>query len=339
MNTRRAGNMILLVFGLFAFNISLSQQVPEAKIQEWLELIKGGELGPEKRAIYSFSYEEKIGAIDTAGNVILPFKYDFVDGFYNGIAAVNIGGEYDNNSYPHVKGGKWGLVDSTGKEITAVEFDYVENNGVFYDLIPVEKEGKIGLIDRRGKNITPFKYDLVEYKTDDDVWMVSIKDSFYVEEELPHLGYPGYFYHDRRGLVDNSGEITEIKYNEIYFPFSNGKTKVSVLNFSEELGAHDQYGLIDTKGKELIQPEYEYLDHEIVDVSYRYFFDGLVMLKKEHKYGYANQKGKIVIPFEYDEAKRFNEGKASVSVHIKDEDGSITGAEDFQIDTKGKRIK
>ncbi len=338
MNVAKISVLILFTIGLINSNISLSQQVPDEKIQEWLSLIKGRELGPELKSLYIFAHDGKSGVIDTSGNVIVPFKYDFIDGFYNGIAAVNIGGEYQSNSYPQIKGGKWGLVDSTGKFMTDIVYDQIDHSGVFYDLIPVKKEGKLGLIDHSGKNISPFKYDQVEYKVDDDVWLVSIEDSIFINPEGLEQ-YPDYYYYRKQGLVDEGGEITPIKYNTIYFPFYEGKTRVSVAKYSDELGTHDQYGLINRKGKQIIKPEYDYLDFEIVDVNHVYYFDGLVMLRKDHKYGFANEKGKIVIPFNYDKATRFEDGRSSVSIYEKDETGVVTDSDDFQIDTKGRRIK
>lgn len=64
----------------------------------------------------------------------------------------------------------------------------------------------------------------------------------------------------------------------------------------------------------------------------------MVKLEKDQKFGYANEKGKIVIPFEFDEASGFKDGKASVVVYSKNSEGVVIGSNKFTINKKGKRI-
>ena len=42
------------------------------------------------------------------------------------------------------------------------------------------------------------------------------------------------------------------------------------------------------------------------------FSDGLCLIQKDHKYGYINKKGKVIIPVIFEEAKPFSEGLAAV---------------------------
>ena len=44
---------------------------------------------------------------------------------------------------------------------------------------------------------------------------------------------------------------------------------------------------------------------------------GLAKVKKDHKYGFVNSKGKVIIPIIYDEALNFSEGIAAVSKAAK----------------------
>lgn len=65
------------------------------------------------------------GVITADGEEIVPFgKYDWIDGFDNGIARVKIGkgasGIKDN-------GNKWGLIDEAGNEVLPVEYDEIWN--------------------------------------------------------------------------------------------------------------------------------------------------------------------------------------------------------------------
>lgn len=67
----------------------------------------------------------KWGIEDTAGNVIVPFgKYDWIDGFDQGLARVKIGKRTNgikNN------GNKWGIINENGEEVLPVEYDDIWN--------------------------------------------------------------------------------------------------------------------------------------------------------------------------------------------------------------------
>lgn len=57
------------------------------------------------------------GLLDKEGKEILPIKYTYISSFKGNFAAICIGGEKDYNSYRLIKGGKWGVIDNTGKII------------------------------------------------------------------------------------------------------------------------------------------------------------------------------------------------------------------------------
>jgi hypothetical protein len=80
--------------------------------------------------------EEKYGIIDGKGKVIVPFDYDYIADFNDGIAAVLKYDEEWNSS--------WGAVDKTGKIIVPVIYDNISifSEGVIF----VEKDEKIGII-------------------------------------------------------------------------------------------------------------------------------------------------------------------------------------------------
>ena len=73
------------------------------------------------------------------------------------------------------------------------------------------------------------------------------------------------------------------------------------------------------------------------------FHDGLVRVVKKGKYGFANQKGIIVIPRVYDGAFDFENGTAEVcrACHCNDRDSehcALTGGEWYRIDTRGRVV-
>ncbi|HTO36203.1 MAG TPA: WG repeat-containing protein, partial [Flavobacterium sp.] len=107
-------------------------------------------------------YEEngKFGYKDSIGNVIVQPKYDKVKEFYHGAAPVNIGGSYHVTEwgYTSFKGGKWGIIDQTEKEIAPIKYDYI---GTFHEgraLVAIKE--KHGYIDTTGKEVVPVIYIL-----------------------------------------------------------------------------------------------------------------------------------------------------------------------------------
>lgn len=73
------------------------------------------------------------------------------------------------------------------------------------------------------------------------------------------------------------------------------------------------WGFMDENGKELIKPQYEFVEE---------FYEGLALAGKEGKVGYIDKNNKVVIPFEYDEAFSFDEG---IAVVVKDEKYGLIG--------------
>ena len=65
----------------------------------------------------------KWGVTDLEGNIIVPFgKYDWIDGFDQGLARVKIGrvsSNQVNNS------NKWGIINEEGEEVLPVEYDEI----------------------------------------------------------------------------------------------------------------------------------------------------------------------------------------------------------------------
>ena len=75
------------------------------------------------------------------------------------------------------------------------------------------------------------------------------------------------------------------------------------------------------------------------------FHDGLVRFVKNNKYGFANERGTIVVPPVYDGAMPFDQGRAKVCSRCVDkcagdcEHHIFSGGESLLIDTKGRIVK
>jgi hypothetical protein len=87
---------------------------------------------------------KKWGFVDETGKLIISYKYDLVDGFVEGLAAVSLNG-------------KWGFIDKSGNEVIPLKYGWV--NGFSEGLAKVCFNGKYGFIDKTDKVVIPFEYD------------------------------------------------------------------------------------------------------------------------------------------------------------------------------------
>ena len=99
--------------------------------------VHGQELTPKK------DINEKWGFVDKTGKVVIPFKYDGVTDFSEGLAAVMIGN-------------KCGFIDRTGEVVIPLEYENV--TPFIYELTLVKLNNLWGCIDKTGKVIIPIIY-------------------------------------------------------------------------------------------------------------------------------------------------------------------------------------
>lgn len=97
----------------------------------------------------------KWGFIDGTFKEVVPFKYDAVTFFSDGLAAVNIGGKYYHydTDYGFV-GGKWGFIDKTGNVVIPLVYDESESGYEFEDgKAKVKLNDREFYIDKNGNEI------------------------------------------------------------------------------------------------------------------------------------------------------------------------------------------
>jgi hypothetical protein len=215
-------------------------------------------------APYYDAESELFGFKDTVNNkIIVVAKYNDVNDFSEGMAAVNVGGTWDFEDEFSIDktlyGGKWGFIDRGGKEIIPAKYDYVSNFSNGKALVTIDQ--KFGCINKLGVEFIPVKFDqIIDERSGYEVW-----------------------YGDMRGYYDKSGkEILPAIY--LYANLSgNGLTALVQSKDST-------YGLIDIKTKKnIIESKLEMAetmnkqDHFIAT--------------KNGQYAVYDFSGKPVIPF------------------------------------------
>lgn len=264
------------------------------------------------------------GLIDNKGNMLIDFKYsDIVPQWEDNVLWVNNGGVWktsEDSSSIFVEGGKWGLCDMKGNELSRFIFDCVGNYrdgsayiGVVRDgkylygvidangkvvvapkyeavgdcysegMMKVCSLGKWGLIDVSGNEIIPCKYELI---SDVKNGFVSIASKVGKNNVI------------KWGFADISGKvISECKYDRVG-EISEGMAAVCIDNL---------WGYIDSTGKLIVSPKY---------VKAKPFSEKRAVVRdaKTYLYGYINNMGEQVTDMKYTTAKSFSEGLAAVSL-------------------------
>jgi hypothetical protein len=141
------------------------------------------------------NFNGKWGFIDIDHKTVIPHWYDTASPFEGGMAEVMI-----NNSYI--------IIDKTGKMLPPNEYYEI---GSFSDgLANAKLNGKCGFIDKAGKEVISFKYD--------DVGVFS--------DGLANVKLNG-----KWGFIDKTGkEVIPCKYDEIVHNFLNGLARVKFNN-------------------------------------------------------------------------------------------------------------
>ncbi|MFW5659486.1 MAG: WG repeat-containing protein, partial [Bacteroidota bacterium] len=106
---------------------------------------------------------ERWGMIDLAtGQLVIPCEWDYINYFGGGRVFVNTGGrEVMRQGFMEYDGGKWGLFNADGQEITAPKFEYPEP--FLGSSATVTYEGFEGLLGKDGQWVMEPKYS--QFKT------------------------------------------------------------------------------------------------------------------------------------------------------------------------------
>ena len=231
------------------------------------------------------------GVINAMGTEIIPPIYDEITSWIeNGVIAVRLGNKWgyiDTNGhsfagsihYENIGGfltnkllsakynGKWGAVNQNGDVMIPFLYDYDfhfpnDNFGGYYPAA-VAINGKWGYIDTLGQEVISFKYEEAR----------AFIDGVAVVKRSNRILF----------ITTNDSLVKELKYDDIRTDYQFYHLYPVQLN--------GKWGYAKQLGEEVIAPKY---------TSAGDFKNGFAIVELGNQFGVINEKGKMIIPFEYD---------------------------------------
>ncbi|MCD5325437.1 MULTISPECIES: WG repeat-containing protein [Pontibacillus] len=230
-------------------------------------------------------------------------------------------------------GEKWGYIDRKGTIRIKPQYSYArdfQKNG----LAVVEVDNRSGVIDTKGdyvveplyESVTEFSEGRATVYKDNGFQVINEKGTILTPGPYPYIGSyqnglalfslekDGTTYY---GYLNNQGEEAIPAQYLSADPFTDARAVVQVKE--------NQFALINRDGNPFYTYNYPYVGN---------YGEGLLAFQEDRggKYGYINERGRVVIEPSYDYVQAFKEGRAVVTV-----------AEDYifrygLIDQKGKQI-
>lgn len=289
---------------------------------------------------------DKMGAMDASGRMIVPCIYDIVYNSSNGMLMV-YSGEYmtlDGGARMNKGAGQFGYISNDGTKSIAIQYDAAKSftcNRAF-----VKKGGKWGCIDTDGNLVIPYQYDYVNSFSDDRALVFS--------GTLKNNGYPD---NGTYSFIDLNGN-TIFTGIENGFSFSDGlarvvlKGKCGYINTAGELvikakwddagGFNEGLTWVISKGIPHIIDTTGNIVTKCNANNIKYigsFSDGMAYVwDKTYQYGFINEHGKLVIPCTFKYTDNFQDGYTLVR-DKKQKYGIIDKNGNFSVPCKWDEIK
>ena len=259
---------------------------------------------------------KKHGILDSLGNVLIPIKYEEI------VQAKRFGKIF----YVRNPNGTNGFVDINNSLICETNYINADYSWLWFwaNYIFAEKDGVLTIYDNKGKQIyadliVPFieNIDCDNYyvlKRPNGNWLSLRKDGKITElgsceyiTKVRNTGKAVIHKNNKAAIIDlNNGKIMSTWYKDIKY------LDDFVAIGAERSDENDYtYFLITPTGKVIAQYD---LIEGIGGNGEKYVFPcGLCLAKSNGKYGFIDNKGKVVIPFQYNDARNFTqEGYACV---------------------------
>ena len=194
-------------------------------------------------------------------------------------------GDFYQATAPFKQKGKWGLIDSSMKEVISPELDGLRDPGPDTDLLIYWKETpKYLLFSEEGKY---FKSWVMDLEKDSTLTLIEEMHNF-------HDGLAAAKSARKWGFVDTSGTfVIEPQFDEIQ-DFEHGLAAASIKR---------NWGFIDHSGQWKIKNRFRQV---------RVFKEGIAAVRGKNGWGMVDENGKWVLKAKYREVKDFEEGFALV---------------------------
>ena len=241
-------------------------------------------IGLFREGIARVAEDGKWGFVDKAGKVVVEPRYAFAHDFAGGRALVNAGGRWvyaygwPKRLGPLVlEGGKWGIVDKTGREVLKPCFETDALGGIRDQpvtvrrggLAPVKVNGKYGYADEKWNLVIPPQLD----------WAGPFS------EHLACVGLQGRF-----GYIDETQKLVVRAAYDAGEPFAGGMAAVRRAG---------KWGFVDKTGAQAVPVQFDQV---------RPFAQAVAAVRKGAKWGFVDKAGRFVLPPRFDYVLPFEAG-------------------------------
>ncbi|WP_010245245.1 WG repeat-containing protein [Acetivibrio cellulolyticus] len=225
------------------------------------------------------------GIINMEGKYVVEPKYNHIDEFFDGTASVLV---LDNGTE------KWGIIDSTGKEIIKP----FSESPIFYSegLADVKVNDKFGFIDLEGNFVIEPKYE----------FSYGFQNSLAVVESDGKYGY-----------INKNGDF------EIEPQFESADSFYGdYASVSKDVGGKELFGIIDRKGNFVVEPKFDHIE------GYRQTEEGVFFSARQGDWenglwGTININGDWVIEPKFDDMLGIDSYDDYLSVEVNGKYGII----------------
>lgn len=252
----------------------------------------------------------KFGITDSLQNVIIPFKYDFI--------------EYENQRLIVRKNNLNGLFSLENKELVPIEFKFIlpRKNDRF---ILWKNNSTDGLCDTNGKIIIPVKYKNVSSTENDDFYITENENNLngiydyngknIILEEYKFFTVDEYKIfatkHNKAQIIDLQNSKNNIDLDEKIELIKTLRHHAMGENLFQIIKKENKYGLINSKNETIIPIIYDEIKSS---QNWRYF-----IINQNNKIGLINVNGTVTKEPIYDSIELRKEYIVLKRKNIKDE--------------------
>lgn len=262
------------------------------------------QLGMFQHALAMARNNQLLGVVNINGEPILPFQFNEIRMAGNYLyARTTIQGKTN-----------WHVYDHTGTRISRTHYDQLLAPAT--DLIPVRKRGYWGALDATGKEVIACVYDSILDVRANQV-LVKFKGQYgilNVHEEWLVTPQPSTLrlIHDHRYLL-TTGDLVYLKgFNGNIYYFTNNHLTVTDAGLVEHTSAGATW-MINYDGQIVQRQEAPAEPSEKVYPER----EGLRAIRRNGRYGFIDDRGRLRIANRYEDVQAFQEGLAAVKIRGK----------------------